>query len=108
MNFRYCCPLSSTSTMASPYLVLRTVMVFLIPAYFTLAALTTNTQEDDQSWLRYWVVISIISLLELVLDNLSFLPCYTMMKVLLLLWCLLPGPASGSNIIFSMVCSYAS
>jgi receptor expression-enhancing protein 5/6 len=89
--------------MASFHQVLKTLVVFLIPAYFTLAAVTTTTQEDDQAWLRYWVVISIFSLVELPMDNLNFLPCYNCVKLIFVLWCLLPGLFSGSNIIFQMV-----
>ena len=89
--------------MASFQQVLKTLVVFLIPAYLTLAAVTTTTQEDDQAWLRYWVVISIFSLVELPLDKLNFIPCYNTIKLVFVLWCLLPGPASGSNIIFQLV-----
>ena len=89
--------------MASICQVLRTVVVFMIPAYFTLAAVTTSTQEDDQAWLRYWVVISLFSLLELPLDKLNFMPCYNTIKLMFVLWCLMPGPVSGSNIIFQLV-----
>ena len=74
-----------------------------IPAYLDLAAGTNTTQEDDQSWLSYWVVISTFSLVELPLDKLNFLPCYNTIKLVFVLWCLLPGPASGNNIIFQMV-----
>ena len=83
--------------------VLKTLVLFLIPAYLTMAAVTTTSQEDDQSWLRYWVVISLFSLLELPLDKLNFLPGYTIIKLVFMLWCLLPGPLSGSNVIFQMV-----
>eukprot|EP00092_Neocalanus_flemingeri_P059914 GFUD01071762.1.p1 GENE.GFUD01071762.1~~GFUD01071762.1.p1 ORF type:complete len:167 (-),score=29.82 GFUD01071762.1:25-525(-) len=89
--------------MASFTQVLKTFMLFLIPAYLTMAAVSTPSQEDDQSWLRYWVVISLFSLMELPLDNLDFLPGYNITKLVFGMWCLLPGPLSGSNVIFQMI-----
>ena len=53
--------------------------------------------------IRYWVVVSLLLLLEPLLDCLSFLPSVGLVKLLLLLWCLLPDPYSGSRIVFDQV-----
>ena len=82
---------------------LKTVVIFLVPAYLTMTAISTTDKEDDLSWMRYWVVISIFSLLELPLDSLKFLPYYTMAKLAFILWLLMPGQTSGSKLIFDQV-----
>ena len=76
---------------------------FIYSANSSLKAVMSEEREDALTWLRYWVVISIFSLVELPLDNLNFLPCYNCVKLIFVLWCLLPGLFSGSNIIFQMV-----
>ena len=82
---------------------LRTVVIFLVPAYLTMTSLSTPDKEDDLHWMRYWVVISIFSLLEIPLDSLNFLPGYSTLKLVFIIWCLMPGECSGSQIIFEKV-----
>ena len=82
---------------------MNTVLVFLVPAYLTMVSLTTSDKEDDQAWMRYWVVISIFSMLELPLDSLSVFPFYNTVKLVVILWCLTPGHYSGSEVIFRQV-----
>ena len=89
--------------MASPNKILRRAVCFLAPAYCSMSALVTPDKEDDLSWLRYWVVIAIASVPELVLDKLSILPNYNVLKYVFIGWCLVPGSLSGSEILFHQV-----
>ena len=89
--------------MAAVKQVLKIFIVFLIPSLLTIESVETSNLDDDKSWLRYWVVISILSILEMPVDKMQFLPGYTMAKMVLVGWCLLPGPFSGTNIIFKIV-----
>ena len=66
-------------------------------------AVSTPDKEDDQAWLRYWVIISIFYLAEYLLDLLHFLPFYHVLKISFIIWCLLPDPLSGSKILFELV-----
>ena len=52
------------------------------------------------AWLRYWVVVSCATLPEMVLDRLTGVPH---VNTLVSMWCLLPGPLSGSELIFPQV-----
>ena len=83
--------------------LLRALLMFLLPSYLTLVAITTNQTEDDVSWLMFWVIMSIFNILEPLLDRLSFLPFYPGLKLMVLAWCLLPGSLSGSEILFKLV-----
>ena len=82
---------------------LKTVIIFLVPAYLTMVSLSTPDKEDDLSWMRYWVAISIFSLLEIPLDSLNVLPGYSTVKLVFILWCLVPGPCGGSELLFQQV-----
>ena len=89
--------------MASPQQILRKAVCFLVPAYCSMSALVTPDKEDNLSWLRYWVVIAIASVPELVLDKLSIFPKYNILKYVFIGWCLVPGSLSGSQILFQQV-----
>merc|ERR1711879_311909 len=63
--------------MASP-VVIRQAVGFVYPAYKSLqAVMTEEDQEDDLTWLRYWVVLATVHMVELVVDPLiDFFPGY--------------------------------
>ena len=81
----------------------QTLLIFVLPACLSMMALSTKHTEDDQEWLRYWVVIALFSLLEIPLDQLEFVPGYNIAKLLFILWCLAPGPLSGTEVIYGQV-----
>ena len=82
---------------------LRVPLMFVLPTYLTLVAITTDQTEDDLSWLMFWVIMSIFYIMEPLLDHLRFLPFYPEIKLLFVAWCLLPGHLSGSEILFKLV-----
>ena len=84
----------------SPHHILRKMLCFLAPAYLSMTALTTSEKEDDLSWLRYWVVIALASVPEILLEKLSILPKFNLAKYVFIGWCLMPGQLSGSEILF--------
>jgi len=89
--------------MDSLHCVIKKLVCFLVPAYFSMSALISASKEDDLAWLRYWVVMASASLPELVLDKLNILPNYNVLKYSFIGWCLIPGPLSGSEIIFHQI-----
>merc|ERR1711936_142938 len=83
---------------------LITTVGCVYPGYCSLKAILTEEKNDDMVWLRYWVVFSTFSLLELLLDMMvSWLPGYLIAKCVFLIWCMAPVPNNGSNIIFNLV-----
>ena len=90
--------------MASKGDFLKVAIAFLYPAYKSLEAMGTVDHEDDMVWLKYWVVLAAISLLEIILDPLfNVLPGYLLSKCIFLVWCMVPGEHSGANVIFNQV-----
>merc|ERR1711874_366490 len=89
-------------------LIPRTIIGVTYPAFASLKAVLSDSPESCGAWLRYWVVLGVFSLLELLLDLLinplrySF-PIYLILKCSFLAWCMAPVEWNGSDIIFNKV-----
>jgi len=102
------------------YHLIRNLLCFMIPAYLSMSALIStndngevswiriNTGSDESilrinSWLRYWVVMAVLSLPKLFLDRIKIIPHYNLFKTLFILWCLVPGSFGGTDLIFYQI-----
>ncbi|KAH9904710.1 TB2/DP1, HVA22 family-domain-containing protein [Xylariomycetidae sp. FL2044] len=72
---------------------------FVIPAYYSLAALFSTTKADDTQWLTYWVVFAFFTVLESALNIVYWFPFYYTFKFVFLLWLSLPT-FGGAQLIF--------
>ena len=72
---------------------------FVIPGYYSLAALFTHTTTDDTQWLTYWVVFSLFTVIESFISIVYWFPFYFVFKFIFLLWLALPT-FRGAEIIF--------
>ncbi|KAI1092465.1 TB2/DP1, HVA22 family-domain-containing protein [Rostrohypoxylon terebratum] len=72
---------------------------FVIPGYYSLAALFSAGKADDTQWLTYWVVFAFFSVLESALSVVYWFPFYYTFKFIFLLWLSLPV-FNGSQFIF--------
>lgn len=80
------------------------VIAFVYPAYRSIKALETNLKEDDTRWLTYWVVFAVFSVIEFFSDILlSWMPFYWLAKCMFLVWCYIPTPFNGSDVIYSRI-----
>ena len=95
---------TTTTNMTAQALVIRAGVGFLYPAYKSLHAIMNDDREASITWMRYWVVLAVFSIIETVVDPLlDFLPGYLLGKCLLLVWCMAPTKHSGSNLVFTQV-----
>ena len=92
-----------------PYIwIPRTVIAVAYPAFSSLQAVLSDSSEAALDWMKYWVVLGVFSLLELMLDPLvdplpfSY-PTYVILKCIFLIWCMVPFDWNGSLIIFEQV-----
>merc|ERR1711990_614051 len=87
------------------HVVIRQAVGFIYPAYKSLqAVMTEEDQEDDLTWLRYWVVLAAVHMVELVVDPLvDFFPGYLLAKCAFLVWCMAPIQNNGANLIFTQI-----
>ncbi|KAI1376483.1 TB2/DP1, HVA22 family-domain-containing protein [Hypoxylon crocopeplum] len=49
---------------------------FIVPGYYSLAALFSTTKADDTQWLTYWVVFAFFSVLESAVSVVYWFPFY--------------------------------
>jgi len=72
---------------------------FIIPGYYSMAALFTTTSKDDTQWLTYWVVFAFFTTLESFINIVKWFPFYFVFKFVFLLWLSLPV-FRGAEIVF--------
>ena len=90
--------------MVNKFKLLRTGVGFIYPVYRSVLAVLTEEVEDDLTWLRYWVVLALVSIVELMVDPLvDFFPGYLLAKCAFLIWCMAPLENNGVSFIFTQV-----
>ncbi|KAK1648334.1 hypothetical protein QYE76_066139 [Lolium multiflorum] len=61
------------------------------PLYASVRAIETKSPVDDQQWLTYWVLYSLITLFELTFASIiEWLPFWSSMKLIFICWLVLP------------------
>ncbi|XP_043706266.1 HVA22-like protein a [Telopea speciosissima] len=61
------------------------------PLYASIRAIETKSRLDDQQWLTYWVLYSMITLFELTLAKvIEWLPFWSYAKLIVTCWLVLP------------------
>ncbi|XP_061338810.1 HVA22-like protein c isoform X1 [Gastrolobium bilobum] len=78
--------------LAKNFDVLALPLVTLVyPLYASIQAIETRSSIDDQQWLTYWVLYSLITLFELTFAKvLELLPIWPYAKLILSCWLVLP------------------
>lgn len=72
------------------------IMMLLYPLYASIMAIESPYKEDDQQWLTYWVLYSIVSLVELAAwPVIAWIPFYSTAKLLIASWLVLPQFRGG-------------
>jgi len=79
--------------------LLTNIAGFVLPGYFSLAALFTANKTDDTQWLTYWVVFAFFTVIESLVSVVYWFPFYYTFKFVFLLWLSLPA-FKGAEIIF--------
>ena len=73
---------------------------FVYPAYMSYKSLKTQKREDDEQWLIYWIVYSLLIFMEMFVNIIfSWIPFYYHIKLCFLLW-LSYEKTQGAKIIY--------
>ncbi|WFD30700.1 ER membrane protein DP1/Yop1 [Malassezia sp. CBS 17886] len=73
---------------------------FVVPTYFSMAALETPQPQDDVQWLTYWVVFGFFNFIEsFVSIVLYWFPFYYTFKTLAIIWLVLPQ-TQGAKLVY--------
>ncbi|GJV51200.1 HVA22-like protein c [Tanacetum coccineum] len=63
------------------------VIALVYPLYASIKAIETRSQTDDQQWLTYWVLYSLITLFELTFSKLlEWFPIWPYAKLFATCW----------------------
>uniref|UniRef100_A0A453HU88 HVA22-like protein n=2 Tax=Aegilops tauschii subsp. strangulata TaxID=200361 RepID=A0A453HU88_AEGTS len=69
----------------------RPLVALAYPLYASVKAIETKSSVDDQQWLTYWVLYSLITLFELTFTSIiEWLPFWSSMKLIFISWLVLP------------------
>ncbi|XP_022663766.1 receptor expression-enhancing protein 5-like [Varroa jacobsoni] len=80
------------------------VVGFVLPAYWSMAAIETSDKTDDTKWLTYWVVFAAFSVIDFFADGIfTYFPFYWLVKLIFLAWCFAPISENGSHKIYHRV-----
>ncbi|KAL8547265.1 hypothetical protein ACS0TY_006838 [Phlomoides rotata] len=67
------------------------VVTLVYPLYASIKAIETKSAIDDQQWLTYWVLYSMITLFELTFAKLiEWLPFWSYAKLIFICWLVIP------------------
>ncbi|CAD5317204.1 unnamed protein product [Arabidopsis thaliana] len=67
------------------------VVSLVYPLYASVQAIETQSHADDKQWLTYWVLYSLLTLIELTFAKLiEWLPIWSYMKLILTCWLVIP------------------
>ncbi|WCJ35955.1 hypothetical protein M5689_017178 [Euphorbia peplus] len=67
------------------------VVSLAYPLYASVIAIESKSQVDDQQWLTYWVLYSMITLFELTFAKLiEWIPMWSFAKLMLTCWLVFP------------------
>ncbi|KAL3751631.1 HVA22-like protein c isoform X2 [Eucalyptus grandis] len=67
------------------------VVTLVYPLYASIKAIETRSRSDDQQWLTYWVLYSLITLFELTFAKLlEWFPIWPYAKLIFVCWLVLP------------------
>lgn len=73
---------------------------FLYPSYASFKALETKDPSDDIQWLTYWVVYSVMSIVDAFIgDILGWIPLFYEVKLLAIVWLLAPQ-FKGAKVVY--------
>jgi len=83
---------------------LANLIGFIYPLYASYKALRSPSKDDDTEWLVYWIAYGFFTLIEdfceKFLDESNWGPIYYALKIVFLLWLMLPQ-TKGANKVFT-------
>ncbi|KAK8604019.1 hypothetical protein V6N13_096482 [Hibiscus sabdariffa] len=67
------------------------VVMLLYPLYASIIAIESPGKEDDEQWLAYWILYSLLTLTEMVFQSvLEWIPVWYTVKLVFMAWLVLP------------------
>lgn len=71
-------------------------MTFWYPLVASIMTIETRNKKDDQLWMTYWMLYSLVSTMELIVAPLiAWIPFYSAVKLVIAAWLVLPQFQGG-------------
>ncbi|XP_022843398.1 HVA22-like protein a [Olea europaea var. sylvestris] len=85
--------LKNTDVLAGP------VVSLVYPLYASIRAIETKSRVDDQQWLTYWILYSMITIFELTFAKLiEWIPFWSYAKLIFTCWLVIPYFSGASHV----------
>lgn len=84
--------------------LLSNIAGFVVPGYLSLKALRTATKQDDEDLLIYWIVFSVLNIIEFWSSSiLYFVPFYWFLKTIFLVYISVPQFGGARFVYYSFL-----
>ena len=75
----------------------------LYPAFWTIKSIEKDDLKEQRNWLTYWIVFGFFVLMDMFSPIIvKFIPIYFVMKIMLLIWLLMPG-SYGCIFVYNLI-----
>ncbi|KAH7306377.1 hypothetical protein KP509_22G008400 [Ceratopteris richardii] len=79
------------------------VVTLVYPLYASIKAIESESKEDDQQWLTYWIIYSSFTCLEMAVASLfAWIPMWNSIKLACAVWLVLP-PFKGAHRVYDKI-----
>ncbi|RAL41169.1 hypothetical protein DM860_017718 [Cuscuta australis] len=88
-------------------LILGPIVSLVYPLCESVRAIETKSPEDDQQWLTYWILYSMITLFELTFAKaIEWIPIWSYVKLIVTCWLVLPYFSGAAYVYKNLVRPY--
>ena len=95
-------PEENSSLVLTLLSMVKIFVVFLLPAVMSINSITAWNNEESQSWLKYWVVISFLTPLDIITNKWRG-KITEILKIIFIIWCLAPIEHNGTVIVYNKI-----
>ncbi len=87
---------------------LTSIIIFVLPVYWTLKAVELRLKNEDKQWMTYWLIWTFFYFLDLIFSNFfKRIPNFYLLKLLFFIWLFLPSTMGAQYLYYNLFSSYS-
>lgn len=87
---------------------LTSIIIFVLPVYWTLKAVEMRLKNEDKQWMTYWLIWTFFYFLDSIFSNfLKKIPNFYLIKLLFFIWLFLPSTMGAQYLYYNLFSSYS-
>jgi receptor expression-enhancing protein 5/6 len=87
---------------------LTSIIIFVLPVYWTLKAVELRLKNEDKQWITYWLFWMFFYFLDLIFSNFfKKIPNFYLIKLLFFIWLFLPSTMGAQYLYYNFFSSYS-